>query len=273
MTDLVCLSSACPDDIDPANGWNPTEVHVRVYPATERFSTAIAHRVTPDAEPKLTKETAFHPRTSRTHAALHRVQRLLAADRVRQPRRRRRVLGVSRARGDHGSVAAAQVGDPRPGRGGAPAGDDDARHPPARRRPGRLHGAVQRHGRDDRRRHRLPASRRRTSASSAAPSTTASGCASRRSALGLRVWIKESTDELHNVAVQGPASRELLTPLIWTPPTQTPFAELKWFRFSIARHRRAAGDAARSPRARATRASSATSSSATRRTRPSSGTR
>ena len=32
MTDLVCLSSACPDDIDPANAWNPTEVHVRVYP-------------------------------------------------------------------------------------------------------------------------------------------------------------------------------------------------------------------------------------------------
>ena len=45
-TDLVCLSSACPDDIDAANGWNPTEVHVRVYPAEERFSAAIAHRVT-----------------------------------------------------------------------------------------------------------------------------------------------------------------------------------------------------------------------------------
>ena len=31
-----------PDDIDPANAWNPTEVHVRVYPAKERFSAAIA---------------------------------------------------------------------------------------------------------------------------------------------------------------------------------------------------------------------------------------
>ena len=49
------------------------------------------------------------------------------------------------------------------------------------------------------------------------------------------MWVKESTDELHNVAVQGPASRELLTPLVWTAPAQTPFAELKWFRFSIAR--------------------------------------
>src|SRR5258708_4722290 len=64
LTDLVCLSSACPDDIDPANAWNPTEVQVRVYPATERFSVGIAHRVTPDAEPKLTKKTAFDPCTS-----------------------------------------------------------------------------------------------------------------------------------------------------------------------------------------------------------------
>ena len=57
MTDLVCASSACPDDIDPANGWVPTDIHVRVYPAERRFSMAVAHRVTPDSEPKLTKET------------------------------------------------------------------------------------------------------------------------------------------------------------------------------------------------------------------------
>ena len=47
MTDLVCASSACPDDIDPANAWNPTDVHVRVYSPEHRFSAAIAHRVTP----------------------------------------------------------------------------------------------------------------------------------------------------------------------------------------------------------------------------------
>ncbi len=37
LTDLVCLSSACPDDIDPANGWEPTEIQVRVYPERYRF--------------------------------------------------------------------------------------------------------------------------------------------------------------------------------------------------------------------------------------------
>ncbi|HVD56863.1 MAG TPA: DUF1989 domain-containing protein, partial [Thermoleophilaceae bacterium] len=64
MSDLVCASSACPDDIDPANGWEITDIHVRVYSPENRFSTAIAHRVTPEAEPVLTKETAFHSRTS-----------------------------------------------------------------------------------------------------------------------------------------------------------------------------------------------------------------
>ena len=64
MNDLVCASSACPDDIDPANGWEITDVHVRVYSPENRFQAAIAHRVTPEAEPVMTKETAFHPRTS-----------------------------------------------------------------------------------------------------------------------------------------------------------------------------------------------------------------
>ena len=89
MTDLVCASSACPDDIDPANAWTPTDIHVRVYPAERRFSMAIAHRVTPDSEPKLTKETAFHPRWSGADQAADRIPGLLAANELRQPRRDR----------------------------------------------------------------------------------------------------------------------------------------------------------------------------------------
>ena len=32
QTDLICISSACPDDTSPANGWQPTDIHVRIYP-------------------------------------------------------------------------------------------------------------------------------------------------------------------------------------------------------------------------------------------------
>ena len=96
LNDLVCASSACPDDIDPANGWECTDVHVRVYSPENRFQMAIAHRVTPDAEPVMTKETAFHAALVGADPQRHRVPRLLAADLLHQPGRRQRVLGLPR---------------------------------------------------------------------------------------------------------------------------------------------------------------------------------
>ena len=60
LTDLVCVSSACPDDTTAANGWNPTDIHVRTYDGAEPFKRAIAFRATPESEPQMTKETGFH---------------------------------------------------------------------------------------------------------------------------------------------------------------------------------------------------------------------
>ena len=70
--------------------------------------------------------------------------------------------------------------------------------------------------------------------------------------LGLRVWVKPSTDELHNLAVQGPASRDILREVVWTAPAQTPLDELTWFRFSVARIGGPAGHSRSSCRAPAT---------------------
>ncbi len=64
LTDIVCVSSACPDDTSPANGWYLSDIHVRTYSGTEKFSRSIAYRPTPNSEPKMTKETAFHERIS-----------------------------------------------------------------------------------------------------------------------------------------------------------------------------------------------------------------
>ena len=160
MTDLVCASSACPDDIDPANGWDPTEIHVRVYAPEHTFQAAVAHRVTADAEPEYTKKTGFHPRTEALTRAVHRVPRLLAADRVQQPGRAGRVLGVPREGRRDGPVAAAEVRGAGARRRGAAPGVRDARRAAHRRRPGHVHGDVHRHRRDDRRRDDLPAGRR-----------------------------------------------------------------------------------------------------------------
>ena len=234
LTDLVCLSSACPDDIDPANAWNPTEIHVRVYPEKERFSAAIAHRVTPDAEPKLTRDTGFRPRTGAltnrftdyngywlptaydNHGAVDEYWacRERAAIMDLSPLRKWEVLGPDaeellqrtmtrdiRRLSDGQVVYTALCND--------------------------TGGMI-----DDGTVFRLQATNFRFVGGSEYDGIWLREQAERG---GLNVWIKESTDELHNVAVQGPASRDLLAPLIWTAPTQTPFAELQWFRFSVGR--------------------------------------
>jgi len=234
MTDLVCLSSACPDDIDPANAWNPTEIHIRVYPEKERFAQAIAHRVTPDAEPKLSRRTAFDPRTSALTSrvveyngywlptsydnlgavAEYWACREKAAIMDLSPLRKWEVLGPDA----EALLQATMTRDIRR------LSDGQVVYTALCNDTG---GMI-----DDGTVFRLHATNFRFVGGSEYDGIWLREQAER---LDLSVWIKESTDELHNVAVQGPASRDLLTPLIWTAPTQTPFAELGWFRFSVAR--------------------------------------
>jgi aminomethyltransferase len=234
LTDLVCLSSACPDDIDPANAWNPTEIHVRVYPAKEVFTAAIAHRVTADAEPKLTRDTGFRPRTGAltgrftdyngywlptaydNHGAVDEYWacRERAAIMDLSPLRKWEVLGPDAEE----LLQATMTRDVRR------LADGQVVYTALCNDTG---GMI-----DDGTVFRLQPTNFRFVGGSEYDGIWLREQADRR---GLRVWIKESTDELHNVAVQGPASRELLAPLIWTAPAQTPFAELQWFRFSVAR--------------------------------------
>ena len=48
-------------------------------------------------------------------------------------------------------------------------------------------------------------------------------------ARGLDVYVRNSTDHLHNIAVQGPNSREVLSKVMWTAPQQPTMDELGWF--------------------------------------------
>jgi aminomethyltransferase len=234
MTDLVCASSACPDDIDPANAWDITDIHVRVYPAEHRFSAAIAHRVTPEAEPKLTRKTGFHPSieqlTSRftdyraywlptSYDNLGAIEeywacRERAAVMDLSPLRKFEVLGP-----DAEELIQATV-------------TRDAR----RLSQGQVTytalcndtgGMI-----DDATIFRLGQDNFRFVGGDEYDGVWLREQAQRR---GLRAWVKESTEELHNIAVQGPGSRDILADIIWTAPTQTPFDRLKWFRFSVAR--------------------------------------
>ena len=62
LEDLVCVSTACPDDIDPINGWNPTDVHVRIYRPETIIRRAVAYREKEDAPMAISQESAFHDR-------------------------------------------------------------------------------------------------------------------------------------------------------------------------------------------------------------------
>ena len=62
LDDLACVSTACPDDIDPINGWNPTDIHVRIYEKETKIHPAIAYRKKEDAAMQISKPSPFHDR-------------------------------------------------------------------------------------------------------------------------------------------------------------------------------------------------------------------
>jgi aminomethyltransferase len=234
MSDLVCASSACPDDIDPANGWDPTDVHVRVYSPENRFSMAIAHRVTPEAEPVMTKETAFHPRwsqltrnvteyrgywlptcfTNEGAVAEYWACREKAAVMDLSPLRKWEILGPD-------AEALMQHAVTRDIRRLA---DGQVVYTAICNETG---GMV-----DDATVFRLGADNFRFIGGDEYDGVHLKRLAQQRD---LRVWIKPTTDELHNLAVQGPASRAIMSEIIWSPDAQPKLEELKWFRFLIGR--------------------------------------
>jgi aminomethyltransferase len=234
MSDLVCASSACPDDIDAANAWECTDIHVRVYSPDNRFSTAIAHRVTPEAEPVLTKETAFHPRTSELTKSFVEY----------------RGYWLPQCYDNDGAIAQywacrekAAVMDLSPLRKWEVLGPDSE---------ALMQQAVTRDIRrlavgkvvytalcnetggmiDDATVFRLGQDNFRFVGGDEYDGVWLKELAER---MGLNVFVKPSTDQLHNVAVQGPASREIMKQIVWTPPTQVPLDELKWFGFTVGR--------------------------------------
>jgi aminomethyltransferase len=233
-TDLVCVSSACPDDIDPANDWNPTDIHIRVYPEKNVFSKGIAYRMTPDSEPQLTRETAFHPRTSAltrsfieyngfwmpsSYTKYGAIDEYLACREEAvvmdlSPLRKFEVLGPDAEEllqrtltRNVRKVAVGQVSYSAMVNETGGMLDD---------------GTLFRLGQDNFR---------------WIGGTDYGGIWLRQKAseMGLKAWVRSSTNQLHNIAVQGPKSRAILKEIVWSGPAQPTLEELGWFRFLIGR--------------------------------------
>ena len=233
-TDLVCASTACPDDIDATNAWNPTDIHVRVYPARNEFSRAIAYRMTPDSEAKLTRETPFHVRTSaltrnfteyrgywlptkfNNHGAVdeyHACREGVVATDL-SPLRKFEVLGPD-------AETLMQLTCTRNMRRLA---EGQAAYTALCYESG---GMI-----DDAVAFRMGADRYRLITGD---EYTGKWLRDQAAARGLKAWVKSSTDQLCNIAVQGPKSRELLKGIVWTPPARPSLTEIQWFHFTIGR--------------------------------------
>lgn len=232
--DLICVSSACPDDIDPANGWNPTDIHVRIYPTTCEFPRSVGYRITPEEQPRMTKPTGFHGCTSALTKQFTeyrgywvasdyqnfgaRAEYLACRERVAMidltPLRKFEVLGPDAetllqyaltrnvARMAIGEVVYSAVCH-------------------------RTGGMI-----DDGTLFRLGQHAFRWICGDSYCGIWLRQLATEQ---GLQVQVRESTDQIHNVAVQGPQSRNLLQQIIWNAESCTPVAELGWFRFMTGR--------------------------------------
>ncbi len=234
LTDLVCVSTGCPCDVDPANGWNPTDIQVRVYGENEDFKRSIGWRKSPEAPLEETKETAFHEcfaKHTRDFAEYN-------------------GYWLANTMTNHGAVAEywacrekAAVMDLSPLRKYEVTGPDaeELLQACVTRNMKKLsvggvvytamcydHGGMI----DDGTVYRLGDMNFRW-----VGGNDDSGLWLRKQAeqRGLNAWVRNSTDQLHNIAVQGPLSREILSKVFWTAPQQATIDELQWFRFAIGR--------------------------------------
>ena len=65
LKDLTIGTTACPSDIDACNSWNPTDIFVRTYDKKKEFSKSFAFRMKTDSEKKLTRNSGFYEKTSK----------------------------------------------------------------------------------------------------------------------------------------------------------------------------------------------------------------
>ena len=234
LTDLVCVSSACPDDTSPANGWNPTDIHVRTYSGKETFQRSVAYRPTPNSEPKMTKQTGFHDRFDQFTDNFVEYNGYWLAN----------CMSTNGPIQEyHACREKAVVLDLSPLRKFEITGPDAealcqyifTRNMKTLPVGGVVYSAMcYEHGGmiDDGTVFRLGKDNFRWIGGS---DYGGEWIREQADKLGLKVLIRSSTDMQHNIAVQGPESRDILRKFIWTAPHHPNFDDLAWFRFSPAR--------------------------------------
>ncbi|MFP7674880.1 trimethylamine-oxide aldolase Tdm [Marivita sp. S0852] len=234
LTDIVCVSSACPDDTSAANGWNPTDIHVRTYSGEEKFQHAVAYRPTPDSEAKMTKQTGFHDRFDRFTDNFIEYNGYWLANCMST---------AGPIEEYHACREKCVVLDLSPLRKFEITGPDSealcqyvfTRNMKTLPVGGVVYTAMcYPHGGmiDDGTVFRLAKDNFRWIGGS---DYGGEWIREKAEELGLKVLIRSSTDMQHNIAVQGPESRDLMRKIIFSLPHHPDLDDLDWFRFTPAR--------------------------------------
>jgi aminomethyltransferase len=238
--DLICASSACPDDIDPANGWHPTDIHVRIYDAAQDFPRAIAYRNISEELPRMTKPSGFHPRTTAlTKKFIDYAGYWVATEydgwgtnaEYLACRERVAILDLSVIRKFEivGPDAVAFLQYVLTQNISRMAIGEIAHSAICLETGGMIDdGTIFRMGEQAFR-------------WCCGEEYTGIWMREKAQETGFKVSIRNASAQLDNLAVQGPNSRELLSKLIWTPDSQPAVETLKWFHFTIGRLGGAAG--------------------------------
>ena len=242
LTDIVCVSSACPDDTTPANGWNPTDIHVRTYSGVEKFQRSVAYRPTPDSDPKMTKQTGFHNSFAKhTHKFIEYNGYWLASC----------FADGGTIEEYHACRQKCVIMDLSPLRKFEITGPDAealcqyvfTRNMKTLAIGGVVYTAMcYEHGGmvDDGTVFRLGKDNFRWIGGN---DYGGEWLREQAEKLKLKVLIRSSTDQLHNVAVQGPESRDLLRKIVWTAPHNPDLDQLNWFHHTPARLHNESGTA------------------------------
>ena len=232
--DLVCVSSACPSDIEPANDWNPTDIYVRVYNEKNRFSKSIGYRKNADSDFMLTKETGFHPRTSKL------TKDMMDSSGFWIPNKYNNYGTLAEYEACRNNVIVMDLSSLRKFEILGPDAEELMNTALTRNIKKLSIGQVvysalcYENGTmiDDGTLYRLGEHNFRWICGSDYSGEWLRELAKE---LQLKVKVKSSTDHLHNISVQGPNSRKLLSKIIWTPPAHPDVNDLQWFHFSISR--------------------------------------
>ena len=234
LKDLTIGTTACPSDIDPCNSWNPTDIFVRTYDKKKEFSKSFAFRMKADSEKKLTRNSGFYERTSKL------TRNFIDARGFWLPNDYTKHGAIEEYNACRENAVLIDLSSLRKFEIIGPDAEELMNYTLTRNIKKLSIGQVvysamcYENGMmfDDGTLLRLSETGFRWICGDEYAGEWLKETAKKKN---FKVNIKNSTDQISNVSIQGPKSREILKKLIFTPPTQPSIDELGWFRFTICR--------------------------------------